>query len=329
MIGIVVLLLPALLTGAATASPRQQPRDAASGTPAPAATIRGRVTAAATDRPLHRVRITLDGPLANPPTTATDMRGTYELTNLPAGSYTITAVRSGYLTLQYGQRRPREAGRTLEVRAGDTIEGIDLALPKGGVIAGRITDELGEPAPGVRVEATEPRYIRGQRVAVAARIATANDAGEYRLSGLEPGSYQVRASAREVWEADDGKETLTYAVTYERSGLQIVVTQKIGRVNGTVMDARGTSTPAATVVVFPDEPELWLRGSRLIRVARPAADGQFSITGLPAGTYRAIARDFIEDGQWEDRKFLEEVRADALRFTLSEGATETISLALR
>lgn len=67
----------------------------------------------------------------------------------------------------------------------------------------------------------------------------------------------------------------------------------------------------------------------MIRVTRPAADGQFVISGLPAGTYRAIARDYVEDGQWEDRTFLEAARADALRLTLGDGATETISLRLR
>lgn len=191
----------------------QQPRDGAAG-PAGTATIRGRIVAAATGQPLHRVRITLNGALANPPTTVTDTDGVYELTDVPAGSYTVSAARAGFLTLQFGQRRPREAGRVLDVHAGETITGVDLALPKGGVIAGRILDELGEPAAAVRVEAMEFRYIRGRRVAVPARIATTNDVGEYRLSGLEPGAFQIRASARDVWESDDGKQTLTYAATY-------------------------------------------------------------------------------------------------------------------
>jgi hypothetical protein len=114
----------------------------------------------------------------------------------------------------------------------------------------------------------------------------------------------------------------------ELSGLQIVVTQKIGRVSGAVSDSRGTPTSAATVVIFSDEPDLWIPGSRFIRTTRPGADGRFSVAGLPAGTYRAIAREFVEEGQWEDRKFLEEARADAVRLTLSEGGTETINLRL-
>ena len=74
------------------------------------ATVRGRITSA-TGQPLHRVRITLNGSVANPPTTVTDTRGLFELLNVPPGSYSLTAARAGYLTLQYGQRRPREAGR--------------------------------------------------------------------------------------------------------------------------------------------------------------------------------------------------------------------------
>src|SRR5687767_4541921 len=78
----------------------QQPRDGAPPATGTAA-IRGRIVSATTGQPLHRVRITLNGPLANPPTTVTDTHGNYELTNIPAGSYTLSAARAGFLTLQY------------------------------------------------------------------------------------------------------------------------------------------------------------------------------------------------------------------------------------
>ena len=310
-------LLAVLLTAAGTAA-RQQPRDPAATRPAQSgvegtATIRGRITAAATDRPLHRVRITLNGALANPPTTVTDTRGVYELTNVPAGSYSMTATRAGYLTLQYGQRRPREAGRTLEVKAGDTIEGIDLALPKGGVIAGRVTDELGEPAPGVRVEATELRFIRGQRVPVAARIATASDTGEYRLSGLEPGAYQVRAAAREIWDSDDGKQALTYAVTYypgvtaaeqpqavnvplgqEVSGIDIrLIAGRAARITGVVEAASGE--PLADQVVNLDNIGRTIGGAVMSAQGagstRTDKQGAFEFPKLPPGEYMAYSGD--------------------------------------
>jgi hypothetical protein len=39
-----------------------------------------------------------------------------------------------------------------------------------------------------------------------------------------------------------------------------------------------------------------------------------------------VALDFVEEGQWESADFLEQVRADAIRFVLEEGREETIRL---
>jgi protocatechuate 3,4-dioxygenase beta subunit len=204
--------LLALLILALAFSP-QQPRDAPK-TVAPGGIVKGRITSAASGQPLHRVRVTLNGPVQNAPSAVSDTRGEFEITEVPPGTYTLTATRAGYLTVQYGQNRPRELGRTIEVGSGETVEHVDIALPRGSVLAGRITDDAGDPAPGIRVEALEYRYIRGHRVLVPARLTTTNDVGEYRLSGLEPGSFRLRASSAEVWESDDGKGTYVFATTY-------------------------------------------------------------------------------------------------------------------
>ncbi len=175
----VLLVLCALLV------PQQQPPMPPRDTPATqrTATIRGRVTNAAGE-PLHRVKVTLVTSVPNPPSSVTDTRGEFEITGVAAGSYYLTATRAGYLTIQYGQRRPREAGRTIPVKPGEIVEGINFALPRGAVLAGTITDDVGEPYQGVRVEAVEFRYVRGRRVPVQAAAATTNDLGQYRLSGL-------------------------------------------------------------------------------------------------------------------------------------------------
>src|SRR3954467_3390487 len=77
-------------------------------------TIRGRVIAAATRQPLHRVRITLRTPDPASPSPVPATPGPFELTNIPPGAYTLSASRGGYLPIQYGQRRPRESGRTFD-----------------------------------------------------------------------------------------------------------------------------------------------------------------------------------------------------------------------
>ncbi len=126
-----MLLAVTLVLSLAISAGPQEPRDTAAPVKAAGATIRGRVTAAATGLPLHRVRITLNGSLSNPLTTVTDAKGVFEPTDVPPGAYALTAARAAYLTIQYGQRRPREGGRTLQIQRGQSVEGIDFALYQG------------------------------------------------------------------------------------------------------------------------------------------------------------------------------------------------------
>ena len=66
--------------------------------------------------------------------TMTDDEGRYELKELPAGRYSVSASKGGYVSLQFGQRRPFEQGQPLQLADGQTLEKVDFVLPKGGVI---------------------------------------------------------------------------------------------------------------------------------------------------------------------------------------------------
>lgn len=291
------------------ALPQQQlpPRDTPN-RPSVTGIVRGRVVAAATGAPLHRVRVALNGPVPNAPSAVTDARGEFEIVDVPPGTYTLTATRAGYLTIRYGQQRPRELGRPLEMRQGTVLENIDLAMPQGSVLAGRVTDETGDPAPGVRVEALEYRYLRGHRVLVPAKIATTNDIGEYRLSGLEPGSYRLRASSTDVWESDDGKSTYVFAMTYfpgvtgagqpdaislgvgqEVAGLDLqLVPGRAATVTGSVEDASGAPMPHQMVYLSNIIRTIDARVLATGQAAAPTRTngrGAFQFSKLPPGEY--------------------------------------------
>ncbi len=97
--------------------PGAPPRDARLPAKTGTAVVRGRVVAADTGKPLRRARIMLQAPELGGEnrTTSTNAEGKFELKDLPAARYNVVVSRSGYLQLRYGQRRPFEAGKLLQV----------------------------------------------------------------------------------------------------------------------------------------------------------------------------------------------------------------------
>ena len=181
------------------------------------ATVRGRVTAADTGQPLRKARVRITRTDANGPelprVANTDAGGRYQFKDLVAGRYELTATKGSYVSLQFGQRRPFEQGKPLQLLDGQTVERVDFSLPRGGVIAGRVLDELGEPATGVQVSLVRPQFSRdGHRRLTATFGGTTNDLGEFRIFAVPPGDYYVAATLRnEFGDADDGAG---YAPTY-------------------------------------------------------------------------------------------------------------------
>jgi hypothetical protein len=297
-----------------TPPPRTPPRDTATTAAKGAAIIKGRVISLEGERPLRRARVSLSAPsLSESVSTSTDSSGTYEFTDLPAGRYTVSVARSGYLPLQYGQTRPGEAARPVEVRDGEVIGRVDFALPRASAISGRVTDEAGEPFPGVLVWAVQLQYFRGARRLVPVSSGglgggnRTDDTGQFRLLGLPPGEYYVMGTTRETWSADeDQKEVFGYASTYfpgattgaeaqrvkvgvgqEAAGIDfMMVPMRAASVSGSALGADGTPMAGATVSLGFEisGPSFAMMG--MVAAAKVAADGTWRIRDVPPGDYQ-------------------------------------------
>ena len=57
------------------------------------------------------------------------------------------------------------------------------------------------------------RYDSDRRIPFPAGVSTTDDQGRFRISGLQPGNYYVKASSNETWKTEK-KETFGYASTY-------------------------------------------------------------------------------------------------------------------
>jgi hypothetical protein len=285
--------------------PPRDPAAAATGT----ARIRGVVVAADSGAPVRRAIVRINArELRDGRTTMTDNEGRFEVKELPAGRYTITVSKAGFVTLQYGQRWATQPGRPIDVVDGQSFDGVNFSLPRGGVVIGRLVDELGDPVAEAMVTASRYQFMRGQRrLMPASRPAQTNDLGQFRIYGLAPGDYVVAATVRSGNFFENTEETSGYAPTYfpgtsnpaEAQRVRVAIGQeaaadfalipaRLVRVSGSVLNSSGKPLTRGLVRLSDrggaDGPMFMnFQGGRI------RGDGTFTIGGVAPGTYTLIA----------------------------------------
>jgi len=293
--------------------PVTPPRDATPETRKGTAVIKGRVVTADGARPLRRVQISVSSPeLGEARTVSTSTQGTFEIRELPAGRYTVSASRAGFLVLQYGQRRPGEAGRPLQLADGQTFDRVDFALPRMSVISGRVTDEIGEPLAGVSVFPMQARYFRGRKrmVPVGGMVRT-DDTGEYRLIGLTPGDYYVMGTTRDSWTVEGNeKERVGFGPTFfngtlvvanaqavkvtlgrEMSGIDFsMVPGRVATISGTAMSSSGAPLTGESISLSQEFAGPNMSSSFGFSGGKVNADGTFTIKDIAPGEYKVTIR---------------------------------------
>ena len=319
-----LLLCAPLSAGQTTARPGEaRQADGGARTPARAervdpqaargtAVLRGQVVAADTGTPIRRAQVRVSAQNAREArVTITDGQGRFEIRDLAAGRYTLTASKGGFVTLQYGQRRPGESGTPLDLGEGQALDKLLMGLPRGSVIGGRITDEFGEPLVNAAVTALRYAFVGGARRLVPAGARdTTDDQGSYRLFGLPPGDYLVSATLRAAEVTDGGSDVSGYAPTYfpgtssaaEAQRVRValaaenvnvsfgLIATRLVRISGQVISATGG--PAGGMVTLgpaggSGEPAMFTQGGGGTRVD---ANGAFHLNNVAPGRYILQAR---------------------------------------
>jgi protocatechuate 3,4-dioxygenase beta subunit len=159
--------------------------------------IRGRIVSSDSGGPVRRAQVRATGPEIAAKTAMTDAEGRYEFKDLPAGRYNLTVSKAGYVQVSFGQLRPFESGKPIELADAQVLDRADISMPRGSVIAGRILDEFGDPVADSVVSAMRSSWSNGRRrLQATGRTAQTNDLGQYRIYGLPPGDYYVSATLR-------------------------------------------------------------------------------------------------------------------------------------
>jgi hypothetical protein len=191
----VLLFIVAMLQ--AQAAPLAPPRDTPKPSPARTSYISGRVTDRDTGQPLRRIAIRLNLGGREPMSfeTATNADGRYELRDLPAGEYYVSAspdeFSAGYGYKTFGAVEGSSGfnpAPPLVLKAGESRTDIDFALARMFAIEGRVLNEFGEPMADMTVAGERVERPGGSQK------ATSDDHGDFRIYAVSPGSWRVCAT---------------------------------------------------------------------------------------------------------------------------------------
>jgi hypothetical protein len=278
--------------------------------------LRGRVVAADTGSIVRRAQVRISSPDIGSKTSFTDAQGRYEFQKLPAGRFNLSVSKSGFVTMQYGQTRPFEPGRPIDLVDAQVMEKADVALPRGSAVSGRILDEFGEPVADATVAGMRMQYAGGKRrLSPTGRSSTTNDLGQFRLFGLPPGEYYVSVTVRsfdsfmvDMLGGAGGGPTGSnnnsgYAATYypgtpnpaEAQRISLTVGQelasidiqmqplRLARVAGSAVSSDGKPMSDAMVMLMPKSSETlqFMPGG----MSRTDKDGNFTLSGVAPGEY--------------------------------------------
>jgi protocatechuate 3,4-dioxygenase beta subunit len=301
----------------------------------PAASLGGRVVDAKTLRGVARAKVEV----RQGAVTRSGRSG-------PDGSYRIAPVAPRAVRVTVNEPRYVPFRKGLEIAPGQATK-LDITLTPGASIAGRVTDENGQPVAGARgvLERSGPTGLRAvlrrlREEGGAPLFRTAAD-GTYHVSRLAPGANQSLLVAHpDFTTATVGGLNLMAG----RAGPTVTVVLRRGAVlSGLVHDADGHPIEGAEAEA---QQGFGLRGGRrggaILNLlggrggslehpaVRTGADGRFEIRGLAPGDYTLwVRKSAMATERIDPVKVPETGSPEAVSVTLGPGATISGTVLLR
>lgn len=259
------------------------------------------------------------------------------------GKFTLNLTPGDYSLRVFGSAT--EGATTDLTVTGSDIDDVQLVVNKPSIIRGRIafTDSATPAAPpkptAIDLGAWR-EWMIGQPVRSPAKI---NDDGTFEIS-LQPGHVLLRGAvsgppppgpASAPWrlnrvvhgDLDISDSGLDVAANATIENVVVEMTNHSNPVSGRVTDAEGKTVRDCFVIVFAQDPAHWTVQTRHLSVSRPGADDLFH-SRLLAGDYYVVAMSDVEPNAWTDPDFLSLAREHATKFSIADGETKTIDLAL-
>ena len=297
----------------------------------PTVRLRGKVLNAVTGRPGSRIMVGLTTRNERNMSRnffAVEADGSFELRGVTPGSYDLTANWSEG-SQQYF------ASQAIEV-ANSHIEGLQLVIAPGVEIPGRVQVEGQADLTSAEFHVSLQQATDNRAMFGGGESLVEND-GSFRIRNVNPGKYRVSfygtgvedlylKSAR-MGDADVLDTDLDIRPGQGAGQLELVMSSKSARVEGSVSDDQSKPLSGVQVVLVPDSSRRSI--VRLFKTAATDQQGRFTLGGIAPGEYKLLVFDDLEFGAQYDPEFLKQHEEKGKSLSLRESSQESVTLKLK
>ena len=257
--------------------------------------------------------------------------GTFDVPDVPAGSYMIRAQLPLNVRPEPGQPMPTPPMAMAAVDVGTAdVDGVNLTFLPPASISGRIRIE-GSPSPqNLRASVLLCPAMLG--MASPPRPAQVDASGNFTITGVAPGEYQVTANGSTgqgglyVKEIRFGAvDVLTHSLIIEGPAvdtMEVVFSSGTGQISGIVHGDSQQSLPRVQVVLIPNQRDR----HDLYRITSSDANGHFVLRSVPPGSYKLFAFEGIEQFSWFDDSVLARYETQGIPTTVNVSSDVTLDV---
>ncbi|MCK6079029.1 carboxypeptidase regulatory-like domain-containing protein [Microbacterium sp. EYE_5] len=214
--------------------------------------------------------------------------GEYSVSLLPPGRYKVSFSAGDYFDAWWGGDSQQSAA-IIDVAAGEVVTGVDAPLVRSASLSGIVRDEAGQPVE----DATVTTWFNVGPSQHGHGVTT-DDAGRWRISGLEGGEYRVQVEAPsganliERWW--DNASTEAEATPIQLKASTDVDGIDVALAAGNIVSGRVTSTDGAPIAgVRISLQSTSNSGASWPRSTRTDEDGRYTLRGIADGAYTVHA----------------------------------------
>jgi protocatechuate 3,4-dioxygenase beta subunit len=261
-----------------------------------------------------------------------DMKHTWVRT--PADGFEFREITPGAYVIQ-AQTGSREEAETVQqnVDVGDSnIDNLVLRPTTGIEIRGKLTVEDGK-TDGERLNVSLQPWDDEGTSGFGGGWGEVKDDGTFTMKNVQAGRYRVQCFKQGTYikaaRAGD-QDVLNSPLDTTQGGppsLEITLSGNGPQVAGSVKNADGKLLPGVSVVLIPDD-ESWRGQWAGYGTSTTDQYGNFRVTNLRPGEYKAIALEEVEGGEYMDPEFVKRYERKATPVSLKEGSKENLQLTL-